>query len=150
MHLAVGARGWRRALPDAAARARRAVHAALVSAGAAAPLEVAVLLGDDLALRRLNAKFRGQDRPTNVLAFPDGADGRAGDLALALETCVAEAAAQGKSLGDHLSHLVVHGTLHLLGHDHAGAAPARRMEALERRILEGLGIGDPYRMALAR
>jgi probable rRNA maturation factor len=79
-----------------------------------------------------------------VLSF-DTAPAGLGDVVLALETVQAEAEAQGKSLADHVAHLVVHGVLHLMGHDHVGAAEARRMERLESEILAGLGIGDPYR-----
>jgi len=121
------------------------------------------MLADDATLRRLNRDYRGKDKPTNVLAFPlafplAGRGGKAtpgnmvlgdlllGDVVLALETVQAEAAAQGKSVGDHLAHLVVHGVLHLLGHDHVRATAAARMEALERRILAAMGIADPYRV----
>ena len=95
------------------------------------------------------------DAPTNVLSFPaaasappaPGAPLLLGDVVLAFETVAAEAAAQGKPLADHLAHLVVHGVLHLLGFDHEADAEAERMEALETRLLAGLGIADPYRAA---
>jgi probable rRNA maturation factor len=104
-------------------------------------------------MRRLNASFRGKDKPTNVLSFPaapppPGMKGTEslflGDLALGYETCAAEALAEGKSLRDHLSHLVVHGLLHLLGYDHETGVEAERMEGRERAILAALGIADPY------
>ncbi|MDJ0946230.1 MAG: rRNA maturation RNase YbeY [Kiloniellales bacterium] len=149
---------WALGLPEAEALAERAVAAALTAAAedpaALAGAEVSILLADDATLRRLNRDYRGQDRPTNVLAFPNMAPNSApppgmalalGDLALAWETLRREAAAQNKPLADHFSHLVVHGTLHLLGHDHEAEAEARVMEDLERGILGSLGLPDPYR-----
>ena len=117
------------------------------------PGPVTLLLTDDDTVRDLNARFRGKDHATNVLSFPaapqPGLPGPQplGDLALAFGVCAAEAAAQGKTLADHLRHLVVHGVLHLLGHDHEDDAEAEAMEALEREILAGLGVADPYRSA---
>jgi len=109
-----------------------------------------VLLTDDATVRGLNARFRGQDRPTNVLSFPAAAmpetGGRAplGDIVLAYGVCAAEARAQGKPLANHLTHLVVHGALHLLGRDHIVEAEAEAMEAEERAVLARLGVADPY------
>ncbi|MBV9521362.1 MAG: rRNA maturation RNase YbeY [Alphaproteobacteria bacterium] len=148
---------WRRALPDAAARCERAALAALAEAAPSLEGEIAIVLGDDPLLRRLNRKWRGRDCATNVLSFP-GQDFAAGmprrpaptaplplgDVVLAIETIDAEAQAQGKTIADHLSHLVVHGVLHLVGFDHLEAAEAEAMEGMERRILAGLGIADPY------
>ncbi len=151
---------WKQALPGAALLCRKAAKAAFRAAApesdpthGRAEVELALLLADDEAVRRLNHDFRGQDKATNVLAFPAIEDEAApigqplhlGDVALALETCRAEALAQGKNLADHLAHLVVHGVLHLMGFEHEAAAEARRMEALEVRVLAGLGIADPYR-----
>lgn len=102
------------------------------------------MLTDDDEVRQLNARWRGQDKPTNVLSFPAGDAVLLGDVVLAFETVEREAAAQGKRFGDHLSHLVVHGALHLIGYDHVKAGDAAAMEALERRVLAGLGIADPY------
>ena len=138
---------WTAALPDAAAVAERAAKAALgmVQGG------LVVLLTDDDTIRDLNARFRDRDRATNVLSFPAAEmplPGRAphlGDLVLAYGVCAAEAEAQGKTLGDHLSHLTVHGVLHLLGRDHESEAEAEEMEAEERTILASLGVADPYR-----
>jgi len=155
----VVALGWRRDLPGASALTRRVALAALAQAqakgsgatdGATGGGELCLVLGDDALARQLNRDFRGQDRPTNVLSFPageptSGQDAVLGDVVLARETVAAEAVAQGKSLADHVSHLVVHGVLHLLGFDHKREAAARRMEQLERRILAGLGVADPYR-----
>jgi probable rRNA maturation factor len=140
---------WRRRIPDAAREVRRAARAALAAAGAPPDCEVAVLLADDARLHALNRAFRRRDKPTNVLSFPDGAarPGGAvalGDVALAFETCAAEARAQRKTLRAHMLHLVVHGVLHLLGHDHARARDASRMESLEREVLARLGVADPY------
>jgi probable rRNA maturation factor len=158
----VGAARWRAVLDDAPAVCRQAARAALSRAAAPwlAGAEVHVLLADDRAIRRLNARHRGIERATNVLAFPllDLAEGRPaagaapgaagpvllGDIALALETVCAEAAAAGKPVGAHLSHLVVHGALHLLGFDHQDDAGAGRMEDLERAILADLRLPDPY------
>lgn len=108
---------------------------------------VTVLLTDDAAQAELNARFRKRDGSTNVLSFPapDSARPHLGDLSLAWETCRAEAEAQGKTVGDHLSHLIVHGVLHLRGRDHMEDADAEAMEAEERTILAGLGVDDPYR-----
>lgn len=138
---------WTAALPDAVAVAERAAAAAL----GGTPGDLVVLLTDDPAVRDLNARFRDRDRPTNVLSFP-AADmtipGRAphlGDLVLAHGVCAAEAAAQGKTLADHLTHLVIHGVLHLLGRDHVEEAGAEAMEAEERTLLASLGVADPYR-----
>ena len=147
---------WALALPEAEALAERAVYATLTAAAAdLETAEISILLTDDATLRRLNRDHRGRDRATNVLAFPNMAPGSApppgmalilGDLALAWETLRREAAAQGKPLSDHFSHLVVHGTLHLLGYDHEAETEARVMEDLERGILGSLGLPDPYRV----
>jgi probable rRNA maturation factor len=145
---------WRRALPQAERVATAAARAALAGSGRAlaGPGELAVVLGDDALVRGLNKTWRGQDKPTNVLSFgasdgtppAPGAPLLLGDVVLAFETVASEAAAQAKPLAEHLTHLVVHGVLHLLGYDHERAAEATRMEALETRILAGLGIADPY------
>ena len=134
---------WTSALPDAAAVAERAATAALGTVEG----DVVVLLTDDAAVQDLNARFRDRDRPTNVLSFPaaDSAAPHLGDLVLAFGVCAAEAAAQGKTLADHLSHLTVHGVLHLLGRDHEADGEAEEMEAEERSILASLGVADPYR-----
>ena len=97
-------------------------------------------------MRDLNARFRGQDAPTNVLSFPAPAnpESHLGDLALAFGVCAREAAEQGKPLANHVRHLVIHGALHLIGYDHDTDADAERMEAEERELLAGLGVPDPY------
>ncbi|HLK24617.1 MAG TPA: rRNA maturation RNase YbeY [Caulobacteraceae bacterium] len=141
----VGDPAWRRALPQAGALALAAASATLAT-WPQAHGDIAIRLTTDAEVKSLNARFRGQDKPTNVLSFPAGrsSDGRLGDLALAFGVCAAEAEAQGKPLAGHLQHLVVHGVLHLAGFDHEAAADAERMEALERRILASLGVPDPY------
>jgi len=138
---------WTAALPDVEAVVERAAGAAL----GAVQGNVVVLLTDDEAVRDLNARFRDKDRPTNVLSFPApqlpellGAMPHLGDIVLAFGVCAAEAEAQGKALADHLSHLVVHGVLHLLGRDHEDDAEAEEMEAEEREILAGIDVSDPY------
>lgn len=143
----IEAEGWS-GVENLEALIRRAVHAALAAEGRG-PAPLSLLLGDDAAIRTLNAAFRGKDKPTNVLSFPAPAmpgdpEPSLGDIALAFETCAREAEAEGKTLADHLAHLVIHGTLHLLGHDHETEAEAEVMEALETRVLAGLGIADPY------
>ena len=139
----VEADDWTRVLPDVEARVRRAAGAALGRIEG----EVVVLLSDDAAVRDLNARFRDKDKPTNVLSFPaaESAAPHLGDVVLAYGVCAAEAEAQGKSLSDHLTHLVVHGVLHLLGRDHEDDAEAEEMEGEERAILADLGVADPYR-----
>lgn len=107
---------------------------------------VTVLLTDDESVRDLNARFRGKDYPTNVLSFPapQNPEGHLGDIALAFGVCAREATEQGKPLAHHLQHLVAHGVLHLVGYDHEIDAEAEHMEGLERVILAGLGVPDPY------
>ena len=134
---------WTAALPDAVAVVERAATVAL----GAVEGDVVVLLTDDAAVHDLNLRFRDRDRPTNVLSFPaaESAAPHLGDLVLALGVCATEAAAQGKSLADHLTHLTVHGVLHLLGRDHVEEVEAEAMEAEERTLLASLGVADPYR-----
>ncbi len=136
---------WRRFLPRAEALTRRAVAAAL--AGSEASGLVTVLLADDRMLRRLNGEHRGKDKPTNVLSFPAGAPGHLGDIALALGVVRREAEAGGKALAAHFAHLVAHGTLHLIGHDHLAAGEARRMERAEARAMHRMRLPNPWRHA---
>jgi len=126
---------------------RRAIGEAAAAANAPVGVELSVMLADDAAVRALNARWRGQDEPTNVLSFPaaaSAASGMLGDIAIAYETTAREAQAEGKLFTDHLAHLAVHGFLHLLGYDHATDEEAESMERLERVILAQLGIADPY------
>ena len=164
--LTIGEPGWRTYLPDPQAVSKCAVAATLARVPVAdwlAQAEVGVLLADDAAVRRLNAEHRGKDRATNVLSFPTfehileeaprhlpPGPVPLGDVVLALETVRAEAAAERKPFSDHVSHLLVHGCLHLLGYDHQTAEDAAEMEGLERAILERLGIPDPYAAAAER
>lgn len=149
--LAVEADGWA-AVPDLEGLVRRAVDAAEAGSGVtlAPGAELSILLCDDATIRPLNRDWRGLDKPTNVLSFPTfaslplSAKPMLGDLAVAFETVSREAEQDGKTLPDHLTHMIVHGVLHLVGHDHETAAEADGMEALETRILAGLGIADPY------
>jgi len=162
--VSVEAESWHRALPETetwiATLARRTLEAACPGIG---PAGISILLTDDAAVRELNRTWRGKDSPTNVLSFPatetaegalpepefDGVPLELGDIALAYETCERESQAQGKRFADHVAHLVLHGVLHLLGYDHLDDDQALRMEALEIRILAGLGIADPYEIELA-
>ncbi|MBV9970113.1 MAG: rRNA maturation RNase YbeY [Xanthobacteraceae bacterium] len=137
--------------PDAEAVVRRAIeHAAAATRGSKPAAEVAVLLCDDATIAALNAQWRGREEPTNVLSFPASpASGPAtpvhlGDIAIARETVVREAREQARTVSSHLTHLAVHGFLHLLGYDHQTDDEAHRMEALERDILAALGFADPY------
>lgn len=135
---------WTRALPDAEALVRRAAQATLDHEKQ--PGGATVLLTDDASVQDLNARFRKQDKPTNVLSFPTAPNPQRhlGDIALAYGTCAREAHEQGKTLAAHLQHLVAHGVLHLLGYDHMTDAEAEEMEGLERVVLASLGIADPY------
>jgi probable rRNA maturation factor len=151
---------WQAVVDDPEELCRQAVRATLCRVAPTpwlAAAEVSLLLCDDATMRRLNARYRRQDRATNVLSFPaleldpDRAPPTPGpippllgDIAIAAGTVRAEAAADRKPPADHLRHLVVHGCLHLLGYDHQDTAGAARMEGLERAILAALGISDPY------
>ena len=133
--------GWRRLVPGAA---RLAARAAMAAGGAGT-----VVLSSDRAVQSLNALHRRRNKPTNVLTFdlgPGPVGGfLGGDIVLALGTVRREAAAAGRSPGDHLAHLVVHGALHLRGHDHHHVGDARRMEMEEARILSRIGVPNPWK-----
>ena len=147
---------WASAISDV----ERVCHrAALATFGACAEgklskVEVSILLSDDENLRILNKKYRGIDKPTNVLSFSnldvnetvqfEAMPLLLGDIVIAYETTMSEAEQEGKKLADHLSHLVIHGILHLFGHDHENHAQATVMESLETSTLAELGISDPY------
>ena len=155
----VEAPGWDGAALGAVAR--RAIGAALAYLDLpVAGVEIAVLGCDDARIAALNARFREKAVPTNVLSWPsrslprraDGAPpplpaapAALGDIAIAHETCAREAAAKGIALGDHAAHLLVHGVLHLLGHDHDRPGDAALMEGREAEILARLSLPDPYR-----
>ncbi len=143
----IEAPGWK-TIPGVKMVVERAVIATLAAAKLE-PAGVSVMLGNDAAVRELNAQYRGKDSPTNVLSFPAPAvPGQPavilGDIVLAYETCRAEAEAEGKMLAHHMTHLVIHGVLHLLGYNHETEAEAEAMEAHEVALLAGLGIANPY------
>ncbi|MCW8836612.1 MAG: rRNA maturation RNase YbeY [Rhodospirillales bacterium] len=164
---------WNDTLPGCQALSHVAAVAAVAAARTepgspifplgARSVEASIMLTDDAAVRELNRDYRGKDAPTNVLSFsalededgsmpdritlPEGAPVVLGDVVVALETTVGEAAAEGKSTADHLSHLIVHGILHLLGCRHETETEAEYMEGLETRILREMGIADPYSRA---
>ncbi len=148
--LDIDRRAWKGfAAPERKVRA--AVRAAFGAADTEANrTDLSVILADDATVRRLNRRWRRIDKPTNVLSFPQPAAHQAaarkllGDVVLAGGVVGREAREQDKPLADHACHLIVHGVLHLLGHDHRGAAEAEEMQRLEIRALAALGIADPY------
>ncbi|WP_316015450.1 rRNA maturation RNase YbeY [Roseobacter sp. HKCCA0434] len=140
-----------------------ATRLALTAARAPEGYEIVLMACDDARIAALNAEFRGKAKPTNVLSWPahdlaplspgeapalppppDGFDDALGDMALAYETCIGEAREQGKSVEDHLTHLILHATLHLLGYDHETPEDAALMEGIETRALASIGVADPY------
>ncbi len=143
------AAGWEDSLAEATQLCRRAGRAALRGELDGGRHALTVVLSDDAELRRLNRDWRAKDKPTNVLSFPNGEetpDGVVllGDIILGYETVRREAREQGKTLADHLAHLVVHGALHVVGYDHENDEEAEVMEGRERVVLAGMGIADPY------
>jgi probable rRNA maturation factor len=151
-------RSWDRLVRDAAeAAVAESAFPDLVTS--ARPVEISVRLTDDEAVRALNAKWRGKDKSTNVLSFPlaskadlhqasvAGQELLLGDIVLARGVCATEAKDKGVAVEDHATHLLVHGTLHLLGYDHHDDAQAEDMEAREVRALARLGIANPYEAA---
>jgi probable rRNA maturation factor len=149
---------WAR-LAEAAARAAIAESAFPELMQAARPVELSVVLTTDEEVRGLNAEWRGKDKPTNVLSFPQvepeelddaakpGPELMLGDIVLARGTCAREAEEKALPLPDHAAHLLVHGTLHLLGYDHMDDETAEDMEAREIRALARLGLANPYEVA---
>lgn len=148
------------------ALATRAIEASLTDLGLPSTGFTLCLMGcDDARIAELNADFRGKPQPTNVLSWPSDERGpdlpgdrprppipgsaeaptELGDIAIAYETCASEAETAGRSLNDHVTHLVVHGLLHLLGYDHIDDTDAEMMENTETRILASMGLSDPYR-----
>jgi probable rRNA maturation factor len=146
------------ALADRAARAaiERTPQGELLTVDAT--IEISIRLADDDEVRTLNAQYRQKDKPTNVLSFPmiqpdlldtvttnsDDGEVLLGDIVLAHGVCAREAEERGISIADHATHLIVHGTLHLLGYDHLGEDEAEAMEAIEIDALASLGLADPY------
>lgn len=141
---------WLAAAEDAEVLVWRAAQAVLDAHEDIVGQGIVILLTDDDSVQALNRDFRQKDYATNVLSFPAPRDplvnpeGQIGDIALAYGVCAREAAEQGKPLAHHLQHLVAHGVLHLLGYDHESDDEAEAMEALEREILAGLDVPDPY------
>ncbi len=133
---------WPRLRMDIRALAK-ALAASEAFSGCEGGGQFVVVLADDRRLHDLNKRFRGKDKPTNVLSFPD-AEAPFGGIALSLETIKREAREQGKPLINHSKHMILHGFLHLLGHDHQRARDARLMEGLETAILASMSIPDPY------
>ena len=141
---------------DWPALARSAVHAAVAHSrhSGLADSEVSVKFTSDAEVRALNAAWRGQDKATNVLSFPMAEEGELasarllGDIVMAYGICAAEAGQKQIGVETHAAHLVVHGTLHLLGYDHeTGDEDAEEMEEAERRALASIGIADPYQLS---
>ncbi len=144
LSLRIADSGWRKKVKAPARLCRQAVRAALVEADGNGNGAIALLLTDDEEVARLNEVWRGKAGPTNVLSFPDsGAEG-GGDIAIALGTVLREADACGRSAAHHLSHLVVHGVLHLLGYRHDSDSEAAQMERQEAAALARIGVPDPY------
>lgn len=149
--LAVEAGDWPKK-PALRSLVKTAVDAALAEAGVEGGMsELSIVFSDDAGIRELNAGWRGKDKPTNVLSFPafpvapgDALPPMLGDIVLASETVAREAQLEDKPLEHHITHLVIHGLLHLLGHDHEDEEEAEDMEALERAALARLAIPDPY------
>lgn len=132
--------------PDISDILENAVRKALGAASlTTAPVEVSLVLADNAFVQNLNREYRGQDKPTNVLSFPQDDPHILGDIIMAYETVRDEAAAQDKSFEHHAAHLAVHGALHLVGYDHENEEEAEDMEQLEVRILEEMGIKNPYK-----
>ncbi|MET0377129.1 MAG: rRNA maturation RNase YbeY [Rhizorhabdus sp.] len=147
---------WDTLATEAVAAALRVTpHAGMLTADYLA--EISIRLTDDAEVQALNRQYRQKDKPTNVLSFPmvqddllggldnsDDGEVLLGDIILARGVCEREAAEKGVSTGEHATHLIVHGTLHLLGFDHIADDEAEAMEDLERVALKALGIDDPY------
>ncbi|MES2043540.1 MAG: rRNA maturation RNase YbeY [Pseudomonadota bacterium] len=146
------------ALADRAARAAIGLTAQGELLTVAATIEISIRLADDDEVQKLNAQYRHKDKPTNVLSFPmiqpdlldtvttnsDDGEVLLGDIVLAHGVCAREAEERGIDITDHATHLIVHGTLHLLGYDHLGDDEAEAMEAIETDALASLGLADPY------
>lgn len=145
LDLRIEAAAWSDQISDLDAVCVRALTAGVAQAGAQG--EVSVLLTDDAEIQVLNRDWRGKDKPTDVLSFPAAEIDRPflGDIAIAFETMQRDAASRKIALDQHLSHLLIHGLMHLLGHDHKDDTEAAEMEALEIAALASLGWPDPYK-----
>jgi probable rRNA maturation factor len=143
---------WLTALPESEALCRRAAGAVWTASDLHGEVEVSLVLADDDLIQGLNRAYRDKDAPTDVLSFAAGETGPVfhgmprllGDVVVAYGAAAGDAEQDGIGLGNHLSHLIVHGMLHLLGHDHETDFEAERMERLETDILSTLDIADPY------
>lgn len=145
LDLRLEAADWSKQIPDLHAVCLKALSAGAVQGQTQG--EVSVLLTDNAEIQTLNRDWRGKDKPTDVLSFPAAEIDRPflGDIAVALETMQADAKTRNITLDQHLSHLLIHGFLHLLGHDHKDDTEAAEMEALEIAALASLGWPDPYK-----
>ncbi len=147
--IVVNAPAWE-AVPELEALAGRVVAEAKARSRVrlAKDCELCISFCDDAEIRALNAQWRGQDKPTNVLSFPTpgplAKKPLLGDIVIAFETVASEAREQDKSLADHAAHMIIHGFLHLIGYDHETTDEAEIMEALERRVAKALGMNDPF------
>lgn len=155
IEVTVEAAGWNVTVTDPEAFCADIARAALLELpdDVRERVELGIILTDDASIRELNARWRGKDKPTNVLSFPGVGDDEdwppagpvlLGDIVVAWETVRDEAEAAGIGADAHLAHMIVHGLLHLAGHDHIEDAEADEMEGAERRILGQLGFADPY------
>jgi probable rRNA maturation factor len=137
LHITVEDPSWHRMVPGVA---RVVARAARIAGGPAD-----IVLASDRAVKRLNARHRGRNKATNVLTFEPAFVALPGEIVIASGVVAREAAREGKLVADHLAHLVIHGMLHLAGHDHHAAGPARRMEMEEARLLGRLGRPNPWK-----
>lgn len=171
VNLDVAAAKWKKAFPRMQSKIEQAASCAFLNAKKPVAFkrrsfEIGVILTDDTNIKTLNKNYRGKNKPTNVLSFPQlnlqnfrrtsldifpvSSEIPLGDILLAFQTIQRECLEQGKSLEDHVIHLITHGTLHLLGYDHMRQAEAKAMEKLECDILESLGYPDPYHESPAK
>jgi probable rRNA maturation factor len=135
---------WGRSLPGHQKLIAKWCSLALAKSSAES---LSIVLANDAYIRELNHTYRGKDKATNVLSFEGDGD-ELGDIILGYETVKQEAKSQGKSFEQHLAHLVLHGCLHLLGHDHEKPQDAHKMEILEIKLLAGLGFSNPYEITI--
>ncbi len=143
--ISIECKDWEAELPDIESHIRTTAMAVLKAMEIEdQATELSVVLSNDKFIQVLNKQWRGKDKPTNVLSFPQEEPELMGDVIMAFETVKREATEQDKDFEDHAKHLIVHGVLHLLGHDHEEDEEAEKMEALEIRILNALGVKNPY------
>lgn len=144
--ISIQADEWKKALPALRDLTRRAVRSSLKHFEIETESEISIVFADDAFIRDLNKRYRNKDKPTNVLSFPQDGGTSLGDVVLAFETIKKESREQNKKLKDHAAHMLVHGTLHLMGMDHENDGEAEEMESLEILVLKGLGVKNPYEM----